>query len=159
MFPSPPPRVFLRRHVYDWHDVSHLMRRARSQPRGYNGIRSLSELLGDGRYLEGELICGLGCVTFGDVRSGDGRDVDRGFLRHQQVVALVVDLGGKTALSSVWWREAFWSCFGKNMRQSVKEQQSFFWSTAERIYGFLLFLQTALKLCIFYNPNTGLFLY
>lgn len=78
------------------------MRRARSQPRRYDGIGSFSELLHDGRYLEGELVCGLGRVTFGDVRGGNSRDVDRGFLRHQQMVPLVVDLGGKTALSSMW---------------------------------------------------------
>ena len=46
-------------------------------------------------YLKGELVCGLGCVTLGDVCCSDRRDVDWSFLRHQQVVPLVVDLEKK----------------------------------------------------------------
>ncbi len=46
-------------------------------------------------YLKGQLVCGLSCVTFGDVGSCDGGDVDWGFLRHQQMVPLVVDLEKK----------------------------------------------------------------
>lgn len=48
-------------------------------------------------YLKGQLVCGLGCVTFGDVCSSDGGHIDRGFLRHQHVVPLVVDLEKKNS--------------------------------------------------------------
>lgn len=108
MFPSPPARVFFGRHVYDWHNVPHLDPRERDdqkevtaeciQPHIMMGSelqRGFSCLLCTRSYLEGQLICGLGCVTFGDVRSSDGRNVDRGFFGHQQVVPLVVDLENK----------------------------------------------------------------
>lgn len=53
-------------------------------------------------YLKGQLVGGLGCVTFGDVCSGDGRDIDGGFLRHQEVVPLVVDLENRRMPLESW---------------------------------------------------------
>lgn len=43
-------------------------------------------------YLKGQLISGLSRVTLGDVRGCNSRNVDGGFLGHQQMVPLVVDL-------------------------------------------------------------------
>lgn len=54
-------------------------------------------------HLKGQLVCGLGCVTFGDMCSSDGRDVDWGFLRHQQMVPLVVDLEKKIMTLATTW--------------------------------------------------------
>ena len=48
-----------------------------------------------GGHLKGQLVRGLGGVPLGDVGGGDGRHVDGGLLRHQQVVPLVVDLSGR----------------------------------------------------------------
>lgn len=104
VFASPPARVLFRRHVYDGHNVPHLRS---TETDGENKVDSNSRRLyeeiintmvllisfreGEG-YLKGQLVCGLGRVSLGDVGSSDGRDVDGGLLRHQQMVPFVVNL-------------------------------------------------------------------
>lgn len=57
-------------------------------------------------YLKRQLIGGLSCVTLGDVRSCNSRNVDGGLLGHQQMVPLVVDLVKEhfiVLFGSRWW--------------------------------------------------------
>ena len=102
VFPSPPARVLFRRHVYDWHNVPHLdHRESDDENKVWSQLSTLKRHYGWisiminaslQSYLKGELVCGLGCVTLGDVCCSDRRDVDWSFLRHQQMVPLVVNL-------------------------------------------------------------------
>lgn len=101
VFASPPARVLFWRHVYDGHNVPHLRSR---ETDGENKVDSNSKRRGDYKYdvsyifpwrkgyLKGQLVCGLGRVALGDMGSSDGRNVDGGLLRHQQMVPFVVNL-------------------------------------------------------------------